>query len=212
MKGVLHGVPTALIVVDVQNGFCHPDGSRARAVGPEAARPTFELVDRVVELIGLARRRRLPVWFTLMEYWQPDHLTGARRVRTGVDRRGSALDVCRAGTWDARLVDEVADLVEPADHQIVKHRSSAFYQTPLELQLRMAGITALVIAGTTTSYCVESTIRDAHARDFDVVVPAEAVADTDPAAQQASLAAIDRFHGFVCRLADVDELFEMPDA
>lgn len=196
----------ALLVVDVQNGFCHPDGSRARAVGPQAARPTFDIVPVVVELVATARSFRWPVWFTLMEYWPDDEAAARRRFPPAVERRGGSLDVCRVGTWDAELVTELERVREHDDVLLRKHRSSAFYQTALEQQLRMRGIDTLIVAGTTTSYCVESTVRDAHARDFDVVVPREAVADTDPDAQRASLAAIDRFHGVVCAVAELTDL------
>lgn len=203
MSPILDPTTTALVIVDVQNSFCHPRGSRARAVGETAARPTIELVDAVVTLLELTRAHGMPVWFTAMEYWPNDRSSSQRKIGTGLDRAGSSLDVCRAGTWDAELVEEITRRARPEDHLVVKHRSSAFFQTPLELQLRMAGVGTLLICGTTTSYCVESTVRDAHARDFDVVVPSDAVADTDPAAQEASLAAIDRFHGLVCRIEDV---------
>lgn len=206
VEPTLQGSACAVVVVDVQNGFCHVDGTRARAVGAEAAAPTVAIVDEVVRLVGLARRHRMPVWFTRMEYWPDDRASQRRRVGTGLDRSGRQLDVCRAGSWDAELVEPLSDVLDPDDHVLVKHRASAFYQTPLELQLRMAGIEALIVAGTTTSYCVEATVRDAHARDFDVVVVSDAVADTDPTAQAASLAVIDRFHGLVCSMSRLPAL------
>jgi ureidoacrylate peracid hydrolase len=199
---------TALLVVDVQNAFCHPEGSRARAVGLSAALPTFAIVPVIVELVATARTERWPVWFTMMEYWADDVMAARRRFPPAVERLGGSLDVCRGGTWDADLVDELTAVCRPDDVLLPKHRSSAFYQTPLEQQLRMRNVGTLVVVGTTTSYCVESTIRDAHARDFDVVVPREAVADTDPAAQMASLASIDRFHGVVCSTIDLVQRLE----
>jgi ureidoacrylate peracid hydrolase len=60
-----------------------------------------------------------------------------------------------------------------------------------------------VVAGTTTSFCVDSTIRDAYARDLDVVVAAECVADSDDDAQASTLASIDRFHGVVTSLPEL---------
>lgn len=201
-------VRPAVVVVDVQNGFCHPEGSRARAVGPVAAAPTFAIVPVVVELVELAREQGWPVWFTLMEYWPDDLASRRRRYPPAVSRRGGSLDVCRSGTWDARLVDELEARRQPEDVMLVKHRASAFFATAFEQQLRMRDIDTLIIAGTTTSYCVEATVRDAHARDLDVLVVCEAVADTDPVAQSASLAAVDRFHGVVCSIADLPGLIE----
>lgn len=201
----------ALVIVDVQNAFCHPEGTRAGAVGPDAAEPTFAIVPVIGQLVDLARGHHLPVWFTRQEYWPDDRAAARRRIGSGLDRSGTGLDVCRAGTWDAEIVEMLERRRQPGDHVVVKHRASAFYQTALEQQLRMRGITTLLVTGTTTSYCVEATIRDAHARDFDVVVPAEAVADTDPQAQRASLAVIDRFHGLVCSVRDLPAMLGAPE-
>ena len=59
---------------------------------------------------------------------------------------------------------------------VIKHRYSAFVDTRLETLLRSNGIETLVVTGTATMACVESTVRDAMMRDYDVVVPREAVA------------------------------------
>ena len=60
------------------------------------------------------------------------------------------------------------------------------------------------MTGTTTSFCVDSTIRDAYARDFDVLLPAEAAADTDPEAHDAVLASVDSIPR--CRERRIDEI------
>ncbi|MSQ37087.1 MAG: isochorismatase family protein, partial [Chloroflexi bacterium] len=49
----------------------------------------------------------------------------------------------------------------------------------------------------------DSTIRDAYMRDYDVLVPAECVSDTDQAAHDAVLASVDRFHGLVVNTGDI---------
>jgi nicotinamidase-related amidase len=58
---------------------------------------------------------------------------------------------------------------------VVKHRLSAFVDTGLDLLLRSNGIRALVVVGTATQACIESTVRDARFRDYVVVVPEDAV-------------------------------------
>ena len=192
-----------MLVIDLQNGFCHPEGSRARAFGPDSVVQPASIIPKTVELVRLARTLEIPVWFTRQVHFPDDTSRTRRRIPSHLDRRGLKLELCHQGTWDAELVDEVATEVLHAGEVIVKHRASAFFETPLWGELRIKGVQVLIITGTTTSYCVDSTIRDAYARDFDVVVPAECVADTDDDAHRAVLASTARFHGVV---TDRDEL------
>ena len=99
----------------------------------------------------------------------------ASSVWIGSDTEASvALEICQPGTWGAQ---SVAELAPGRDEPIViKHRYSAFVDTRLETLLRSNGIETLVVTGTATMACVESTVRDAMMRDYDVVVPREAVA------------------------------------
>ena len=192
-----------VLVIDIQNGFCHPEGSRGRAFGPDAVIQPASIVSKTVELVRLARALEIPVWFTRQVHFPDDTSRTRRRIPSHLDRRGLKLELCHQGTWDAELMDEVAAEVRHPGEVIVKHRASAFFETPLWGELRIKGVQVLIITGTTTSYCVDSTIRDAYARDFDIVVPAECVADTDDAAHNAVLASTARFHGVV---TDRDEL------
>lgn len=199
----LDAADVGMLVIDLQNGFCHPQGSRGRAFGPDAVVQPASIVPRIVELVRLARALDVPVWFTRQVHFPDDTSRARRRIPSHLDRRGLKLELCHQGTWDAELMDEIAAEVRQPGEVIVKHRASAFFETPLWGELRIKGVQVLIITGTTTSFCVDSTIRDAYARDFDVVVPAECVADTDDAAHKAVLASTARFHGVV---TDRDEL------
>lgn len=193
----LDPVGVGMVVIDLQNGFCHPEGSRGRAFGPASVVQPAAIVPRVIELVRLVRRLEIPVWFTRQVHFPDDAGRRRRRLPSHLERRGLRLDLCHQGTWDAELLYEVAAEVAHPGEVIVKHRASAFFETPFWGELRMRGVQVLIVTGTTTSFCVDSTIRDAYARDFDVIVPADCVADTDDAAHQAVLATTDRFHGFV---------------
>lgn len=192
-----------ILVVDMQNGFCHPEGSRGKAFGADAVRQPQEIIPNVVKLIEMGHELGIPVWFTQQVHYDDDVTRGKRRIPSHLQRRGVDLKLCRRGTWDADLLDEMKAVQTPEDEVVVKHRSSAFYQTTLECELRMKAVQVLVVAGTTTSFCVDSTIRDAYARDLDVVVAAECVADSDDDAQASTLASIDRFHGVVTSLPEL---------
>lgn len=194
-----------LLVVDMQNGFCHPDGARGQAFGADAVKYPQAIVPEIVKAHHLARRHNIPVWFTQQVHYDNDITRSQRRIPSHLQRRGVELKLCRRGTWDAELLDEMKAVRQPEDEVIVKHRSSAFYRTTLESELKMRGVQVLIVTGTTTSFCVDSTIRDAYARDLDVIVPAECVADSDLDAHNATLACVNRFHGVVSSLPEIEK-------
>lgn len=100
----------------------------------------------------------------------------------------------------AELTVEVADLV------VEKFASSAFFPGCCDLHeyLRQAGITRVMIAGTVTSVCCESTARDAAALGYEVIFLGDATADVSDLAHNAALRTVYRSFGDV---RGVDELF-----
>jgi ureidoacrylate peracid hydrolase len=192
-----------LLVVDMQNGFCHPEGARAKAFGVDAIAMPRAIIPNVIDLMRLCRSAGVRITLTRQVHYPDDQARKRRRIPSHLDRRGVKLELCWRGTWDSELIDEIKAEVRPEDDIIIKHRASAFYNTPLEAELRIKGIQVLIVTGTTTSFCIDSTIRDAYMRDYDVLVPAECVSDTDQAAHDAVLASTDRFHGVVTSTADI---------
>lgn len=79
--------------------------------------------------------------------------------------------------------------VSSADLVLPKYRFSAFVRTShdLEAMLNARGVDTVIVAGTATNVCVESTVRDAMMRDFRVFMPHDAVAALDPQAHLAGL-------------------------
>jgi ureidoacrylate peracid hydrolase len=78
------------------------------------------------------------------------------------------------------IVDELRDLADDPSFVIRKHRFGSFYETRLEQVLRMLGTEALLVCGTTTNACVETTLREAYLRDYDVVAVTDAIAAVRP--------------------------------
>jgi ureidoacrylate peracid hydrolase len=192
-----------LLVIDMQNGFCHPEGARAKAFGVDAIAMPRASIPNVVGMMRLCRSAGVRITLTRQVHYPDDQARKRRRIPSHLDRRGVKLELCWRGTWDSELIDEIKNEVRPEDDVIIKHRASAFYNTPLEAELRIKGLQVLIITGTTTSFCIDSTIRDAYMRDYDVLVPAECVSDTDQSAHDAVLASVDRFHGVVTSTADI---------
>ncbi|MET8428762.1 isochorismatase family cysteine hydrolase [Nocardia sp. NPDC004860] len=92
--------------------------------------------------------------------------------------------------------------VEPGDKVITKRRVSAFHGTDLELSLRSAGITDLVLAGVSTSGVVLSTLRQAADMDFSITVLSDCCADHDEFVHQTLLSHVFPAHAEVISSAE----------
>jgi len=167
---------TALLVVDMQNAFCHPEGTLGISgvdVGP--AQATIEPMRRLVEA---ARAAKVPVLWTQQEHFPVDASRAKKRLasHTAKRKRVSAL----SGSWDMDFVDELKPLADDPSFVIRKHRFGSFYETRLEQVLRMLGTEALLVGGATANACVETTLREAYLRDYDVVAITDAIAAVRP--------------------------------
>jgi nicotinamidase-related amidase len=154
----------ALLVVDMQNGFCYPDGSFPRiGRGLEGA---MEAVENAALAVRQARRAGVPVVFTRHVYrpGRPDE--GVALIGNSPELAG--VDGLAAGTWDAAVCDELE--CGPDDLVVDKVRFDAFQWTSLEPLLRGLGATSLMICGVVTNICVETTARSAFMRDFPVTL------------------------------------------
>jgi len=159
----------ALVVVDMQNDFCHPDGVMARR--GEDVSHNLAIVPAIRSLLDAARAAGVLVVHVNGEYGLA---SGAPASLFGPDGGRVTLEICLPGSWGQRQLDELAPL--PGEPLVRKHRLSAFVDTGLDLLLRSNGIRSLVVVGTATPACVESTVRDARFRDYTVIVPEDAVA------------------------------------
>jgi nicotinamidase-related amidase len=197
----------ALLVIDMQNGFAAADGTLGKA-GFDISM-TRAIIPKIQRLIGAARSAGAQVFWSRQVHY-PEDRTREQRIIPGHLARGAGRStLCARGTWDAEIIDELEPYLRPDDNVVEKHRASCFYSTTLEAKLRIHGVRMLIVTGTTSSFCVDSTIREAYARDFDVVVPGDAISDTEIDATRAVLRSTERFHGLV---TTTDELVAKLDA
>ena len=184
---------TALLVVDMQNGFCHREGTIGKS--NLDVRINEPIIPRIAELVRATHRAGMPVLWSRQEHTPFD----VTRSRHRVDTHTAKLEFipCLRGTWDAELLDELKGLVGDDDLVFSKHRASCFYNTNLELELRMRGIDTLTITGVSSNYCVDSTIRDAYARDLDLYIVENACSCPWPELHDAVMKTNAIFHGEV---------------
>jgi len=157
---------TALVVVDMQNGFCHPDGS-LYAPGSEA------VVEPIADLLERSREAGVRVVFT-RDVHPPEQFDGNRHYDE-FDRWGEHV---LEGSWEAEIVDELA--VESDDHVVEKHTYDAFYNTELEGWLDARGLDQLLVTGTLANVCVLHTAGSAGLRDFRPIVVEDCVGAIEP--------------------------------
>jgi nicotinamidase-related amidase len=185
----------ALIVIDMQNDFLKPGGVLCFDNTP------MTVVPNIKRLIDLCHKLQVPVIYT--------------KTLLKDQYSISPLEVCyqpvllqkgmREGTWGAEIIDELTPA--PEDQIIIKHRYDAFFNTNLELMLNnirgLGMVDTVIIAGTVTNVCCESTARAAFMRDYKVVFVSDANGTSDEEAHGATLKNISRFFG---RVIDTDAL------
>ena len=155
---------TALLIVDLQNDFLHPDGAYAR--GGATSADIAALPGRLRPLVDVFRNNGglvVATLFTLVpgRGGEPIISPHLKALRPFLSKGDFA-----PGSWGQQLVDEL----KPADAAVEKIAYSAFYMTRLEWLLRKCGIGRLYVGGIVTNGGVASTVRDAHVREFECTV------------------------------------------
>jgi nicotinamidase-related amidase len=177
---------TAIVVVDMQNDFCHPDGWLA-SIGVDIA-PARTPIAPLQALLPALREQDVPViWLN----WgnRPDKLNLSPSILHVYNPTGDGLGlgdplprnrapVLQEGSWAAAIVDELAP--SEGDIRISKYRMSGFWDTPLDSILRNLRVTTLLFAGVNLDQCVMCTLQDANCLGYDCILLEEGCATTSP--------------------------------
>lgn len=199
---------TALVVVDMQNGYLHPEGSFAKLwpkIQESANGIELDLtrlrraIPGCVRLVAEARQAKVPIIYLTYVY-RPDYKDGGvliDEINPALRTVGYVAD----GTWDAGIVRELTPRDE--DFIVKKARYSGFHATQLETVLSSLHATDLVICGVTTHFCVECTARDAHMRDYRVVIARDATDEANETWKETSLASFAAGFGWVMTVDEI---------
>jgi nicotinamidase-related amidase len=180
----------AVVVIDMQNDFCRPD----------LFANMEQVMARLRALIAEARRLGVRLVFCRVLH---DETTDSPVWTSRYAARPYRRSICRTGTPGADYHPDFRP--EPGDLEVIKHRYSAFVGTDLELKLRALGIRTLVMTGTATNICVESTLRDGFQRDFYIVLVDDCCGTDAEALHQGTLANVRSNFGLV---ASSDEVIQ----
>jgi len=153
---------TALVVVDMQNDFCHPDGALY-------AEPSGDAIQDVLELVEWAYEQNFNIVYTKdihtedqfdnMDYYDEFERWGEHVLE---------------GEWGQEIVSEL-DPEQYADYVLEKPTYSAFHNTDLDEYLTDHDIDNVIVCGTLANVCVLHTASDAALRDYRPVIVEDAV-------------------------------------
>ncbi|MDX2230008.1 MAG: isochorismatase family cysteine hydrolase [Leptolyngbyaceae cyanobacterium bins.349] len=177
---------TAMLVIDMQNDFCHPAGWLA-SIGVDVS-PARLPIGPLQVLLPALRSLQVPiVWIN----WgnRPDLLNIGAATRHVYNPTGAGVGlgdplptngakVLEQGSWAAAVVDELEQT--PVDIKIDKYRMSGFWDTPLDSILRNLGRSTLLFAGVNADQCVMATLQDANFLNYDCILLQDCTATTSP--------------------------------
>ncbi|KAL5377602.1 hypothetical protein DPSP01_009656 [Paraphaeosphaeria sporulosa] len=189
---------SALVIIDMQNFFLHPDLNAKATGGRTAVQPTLNMIEGF-------RKKGMPVLWTnwgLDEYdlltIPPSRKDGFSSDNSPLTTFGSEMGMVNGtyagrtlmrGSWNARpygpLYDaQVKGVADGTDFYFNKNRLSGLWgaQTPLGLYLQENQITTLFFGGVNADQCVWGTFLDAYYKGYDVVWVDDIAATTSPQA------------------------------
>ena len=174
----------ALLLVDMQNDFLHPQGAYARG---GASAPELAALPARLALVAAAARAA-GSWLISTHFTLVPGRDGAPFISPHLRQLRPFLGVgdFAPGSFGQQLIEAL----QPVDISVEKIAFSAFYMSRLEWVLGRAGIRQLVVGGIVTNGGVASTVRDAHVRDYDVTVLADGCAAFDSDTHVANIRAL----------------------
>ena len=187
---------TALLVIDFINDIAHKKGKIARSAERIEKNHVLEHANHA---IAQARASKCLLIFVKVGFHQGYPECPKNSPLFGPAAQHGALLLDSWGTEFHEKLD-----YKQGDLAIVKHRVSAFYATPLEAILRAHQIQSLALSGTATNMTIEHTARDAHDRDYSVVVLQDAC---ETATEEAHLASIESMSRF-CKIISAEQFLK----
>ena len=193
---------TALIVIDMQNGFMKPGVAHALCKNAPGIVPNInrlagalrEAGGKVFWIQNTHTDDCLAAWSSMYDYLSPQ----SRAKRIEAMSRGS-----EGHAFWAELD------IRPQDEIVEKRRYSAFIESSSDLpkRLRAQNYETVLITGTVTNTCCESSARDAMMLNFKAIMVADGCAANNDEEHNASLVALYLIFGDVMTVSEIDNCF-----
>ena len=184
---------SALIVIDMQNGFLNPASPLFIAGAPAT-------VPACAEAIAHCRKNGIPVFFVTREYL-PDGSNVEHTRYAAWLNGGKPLSQGCAENISTAMPDAFGE--DESDFHLLKPRYSAFFDTGLDLILRRKGIRHVILAGTTTPNCIRTTCYDAICLDYDVTVLRDCTSSATEEIQQSNLRDMANVGARICSVTEL---------
>ena len=184
------------LLLDMQNELVNLDGPAGKGPMAELLN-SRQTVDKAARALHKAREAGIAVGFVRVGF-SPDY----HECPKGSPLFSAApkFGMFKLGEWGTEIHPALEQ--RAGDIQVTKHRVSPFYSTTLMAQLSAQGIRRIYCSGVSTQAVVQACVRDAHDRDFEVVVLEDACCAHSLQEHQNSIGSISRF----CKVTTVDEV------
>ncbi len=164
---------TAVVLIEYQNDFTSEGGALHGAVAESMA--ATDMMAHTADVVAAAREAGATIIHAPISFAAGyGEITG---TPYGILKGVVDSNAFVKGEWGAQIVDELA----PAAGDIVvegKRGLDTFASTNLDFILRSKGIRTVALGGFLTNCCVESTMRSAYEKGFDVITLRDCVAAT----------------------------------
>ncbi|MGE0502337.1 MAG: cysteine hydrolase family protein [Rhizobiaceae bacterium] len=195
---------TALLVIDPQNDYCHPEGILAMS-GVDVS-VWNETTPKIAELIKVCQAAGIRDIWTRHYNYADDQGRAQKRLKPHTAKRKTV--TAQPGSWGSEFVDELKPLIGEKSNVVDKYRFSAFYGTTLETLLEIFGTKLLIICGGTTNACVDTTIRDAYIRNYDIVIVEDCIAGIRKDWHEMAVQVWKQYLGEIVKLDDLPGLIK----
>lgn len=183
---------TVVLVIDVQNDFCHPEGTlgpKSKADGENFA----QIIEVIEQAIAKFREKSIDIIFIKTVHSKVTDSPSWKARKPNLN--GPA--ICLEGSWGAELC-RISPLQK--DLMVTKNRYSAFIGTNLDLLLRSQGKQNLIVMGFMANVCVESTVRDGFQYNYSVYAVKDCIGASSFGELEGAMQNIDKYFGCVTDL------------
>lgn len=191
---------TAILVIDVQNDYCSDSGKIAKERKFDLS-PVQKIVYPLINFVDFSRRKNIPIIFIRIV---EDHNFMAENAKIIFQHSGNPLDLCTPNSKGFEYYK-----IKPLknDLEIIKYSYDAFSVPELDRFLKKQKIKNLILTGVYSAYCVDTTLRSAFTKGYNIIVPKDLVAmPKEKAGLHRSVIKI--WKSFFAHVVDLDEIID----
>jgi nicotinamidase-related amidase len=169
---------TAVVLIEFQNEMLKPGGKNYEWLKPVVDKNN--VLGNAVDLVNRARAKGITIMY--VPIWFATDVCEVGPNAYGVGGYVKSVGAFKKDTWNTKIVDELT----PVKGDVIiegKRAPDAFFSTNLDFVLRAMGIKNVVLAGFVTNICVESTMRSAYERGYNVFTMTDVTAAGSQAVQ-----------------------------